>query len=133
MKKYFCFNCQKDIIPRRVWKWRFCPHCYRRVIDDGSGFYLVCDRCGANMPANAENCSKCGHGFYGHADNKIPVGSRVPSLSKSTVLSKFIDIVLFVLGIVCFLLLLYIMSYVAVMVILAIAIYITYDFLRSKI
>ena len=30
----------------------------------------MCDRCGANIPVDAEYCLKCGHGVNGHVDNE---------------------------------------------------------------
>lgn len=71
MKKYFCFNCQQQVEPYSLWKWRFCPRCKRYMTDDGEGFYLVCDKCGANLPPNAKHCLKCGHGLNGSKDVDI--------------------------------------------------------------
>ena len=71
MKKVFCFHCQKDITPLKIWKWQFCPHCFHRTEDNGDGLYLVCDKCGANIPVNSFYCLKCGHGVNGHADNDM--------------------------------------------------------------
>ncbi len=68
MKKYFCFHCQKEIEPFSFWKWRFCPQCKRLITDDGEGFYMVCDKCGANLPPDAKRCLKCGHSFCGEKD-----------------------------------------------------------------
>lgn len=68
MKKYFCFHCQKDVTPYSFWKWRFCPHCKRRITDNGEGFYMVCDKCGANLPPNAGQCLKCGQRLSGNKD-----------------------------------------------------------------
>jgi ribosomal protein S26 len=68
MKKYFCFHCQKEVEPYSFWKWRFCPHCKRRITDNGEGFYMVCDKCGANLPPDAKRCLKCGHTLYGEKD-----------------------------------------------------------------
>ena len=61
MKKFYCFHCQQNIEPIGFWKMRFCPHCHRYVTDKGEGFYKVCDSCGANLPADAAKCLKCGH------------------------------------------------------------------------
>lgn len=71
MKKVFCFHCQKDITPLKIWKWQFCPHCFHRTEDNSDGLYLVCDKCGANIPVNSFYCLKCGHGVNGHADNDM--------------------------------------------------------------
>ena len=60
MKKYFCFYCQQEVLPHRLLKWRFCPHCKRLITDNGDGFYRICDNCGANMPTDASRCQKCG-------------------------------------------------------------------------
>jgi len=68
MKKYFCFHCQKEVAPFSFWKWRFCPHCKRRITDTGEGFYMVCDKCGANLPPDAKRCLKCGYGLTGDKD-----------------------------------------------------------------
>lgn len=69
MEKLYCFNCQRDVRPFKFFKWRFCPDCRRYMHDDGSGFYKVCDDCGANLPADAARCIKCGYKFYG--DNAV--------------------------------------------------------------
>lgn len=68
MKKYFCFHCQKEVEPFSFFKWRFCRVCKRIITDNGDGFYMVCDKCGANLPPEAKRCLKCGHGFYGEKD-----------------------------------------------------------------
>lgn len=68
MEKFFCFHCQQDVSPYKILKWRFCPHCRKLITDDGSGFYRVCDECGANMPSDGEYCIKCGHNLQGGAD-----------------------------------------------------------------
>lgn len=65
MKKLFCFHCQKDVKPFSFWKWRFCPQCKRQMTDKGDGFYMVCDRCGANLPPDAGRCLKCGQELTG--------------------------------------------------------------------
>ena len=65
MHKYFCFHCQKEVEPYSFWKWRFCHYCKRRITDTGEGFYMVCDKCGANLPPDAKRCLKCGHGLMG--------------------------------------------------------------------
>ena len=70
MKKVFCFNCQKDVTPLKFLKWQFCPHCLHHTKDTGEGLYLVCDKCGANIPVDSCYCLKCGHGVNGHADNE---------------------------------------------------------------
>ena len=59
MKKFFCFNCQTEVIPQKFIKWNFCPHCKHYIRVSDSGFYRVCDKCGANMPADATYCRKC--------------------------------------------------------------------------
>lgn len=68
MKKYFCFHCQKEVAPYSLWKWRFCPQCKHRITDNGEGFYMVCDKCGASLPPDAKRCLKCGHGLLGDKD-----------------------------------------------------------------
>ena len=68
MKKVFCFHCQKDVSPLKFWKWQFCPHCLHQTKDNGEGLYLVCDKCGANIPVDSFYCLKCGHGVNGHAE-----------------------------------------------------------------
>lgn len=60
MKKYFCFYCQEEVLPKRLLKWRFCPHCKHLITDNGDGFYRVCNNCGANMTTDAAHCPKCG-------------------------------------------------------------------------
>ena len=71
MKKYFCFHCQKEVKPFSLWKWRFCPLCKRKMTDNGEGFYMVCDRCGANLPPEAGRCLKCGQTFFGVQDINV--------------------------------------------------------------
>ena len=61
MKKFYCFYCQKEVTPRRLLKWRFCPDCRHYITDKGEGFYRICDYCGANMPVEATRCLKCNH------------------------------------------------------------------------
>lgn len=80
MKKVFCFHCQKDITPLTFGKWRFCPHCFRQTTDNGEGLYLVCDKCGANLPVDSIYCLKCGHGVNGHRDNE---NFLLPPVSKT--------------------------------------------------
>ncbi|MBP5215179.1 MAG: hypothetical protein J6039_01300 [Alphaproteobacteria bacterium] len=70
MKKFFCFYCQNYVSPFKFFKWRFCPHCKRFMQDNGEGFYRVCDKCGANLPADATKCLKCGYHF-GNTENQI--------------------------------------------------------------
>lgn len=67
MKRYFCFHCQKQVEPHHIFKWRLCPHCHHRITDDGSGFYRVCDGCGANLASDSAQCLKCGKVFDGQA------------------------------------------------------------------
>ena len=71
MKKFFCFHCQQDVTPYKILKWRICPHCYKLITDDGSGFYRVCEVCGANMPSDGEYCLKCGHNLQGGEDKNL--------------------------------------------------------------
>lgn len=71
MKKLFCFHCQKEVEPFSLWKWRFCPQCKRQMTDKGDGFYMVCDRCGANLPPDAKCCLKCGHMLTGDKDISV--------------------------------------------------------------
>lgn len=80
MKKVYCFYCQQDVEPYKIWKWRICPHCFRPTEDDGEGLYLVCDKCGANMPVTAEVCPKCGCDRNGVYVAKVPC---LPSLGRS--------------------------------------------------
>ena len=87
MKKYFCFYCQKDVEPKRLLKCQFCPFCKRLMKDKGEGFYRVCDMCGANMPADADYCLKCGMGIDG-IQKKLP-----EILGKSLRIDGFLDIV----------------------------------------
>lgn len=98
MKKYFCFYCQKDVEPRSLLKWRFCPFCKRLMKDNGDGFYRVCDICGANMPVDAANCPKCGAGVAG-ALNKMPEILRKASLDNffDVVFGIFMTIVTFLI------------------------------------
>ena len=63
MDKLFCFYCQEDVKPSGFWKLKFCPKCHQRLTDDGSGFYKVCDVCGANLPTDAKKCMHCGYNF----------------------------------------------------------------------
>lgn len=68
MKKYFCFHCQQDVTPYKILKWRICPQCKKLMKDTGDGFYRVCDKCGSNMPSDAQYCLQCGHNLIGGAD-----------------------------------------------------------------
>ncbi len=68
MSKFYCFHCQKEVSPYHLYRWRICPHCWHKITDNGAGFYLICDRCGANMPVDAQNCPKCGAGANGNPD-----------------------------------------------------------------
>lgn len=68
MKKFFCFHCQTQVNPFSFWKYKICPQCKHLISDDGEGFYMVCDKCGANLPPDAQNCLKCGHSLYGGQD-----------------------------------------------------------------
>ncbi|MCQ2734543.1 MAG: hypothetical protein MJ212_01145 [Alphaproteobacteria bacterium] len=68
MKKYFCFHCQQDVTPYKILKWRICPQCKKIMSDTGDGFYRVCDKCGSNMPSDAQYCLQCGHNLIGGAD-----------------------------------------------------------------
>ena len=71
MKKYFCYHCQEEVTPYGITckklRWLFCPKCLRRITDDGSGFYRICDYCGANIAPDAAACPKCGYIFDGQA------------------------------------------------------------------
>ena len=66
MKKFYCFNCQKDVKTINLLSWKICPHCFRKIKDNGDGFYLVCDKCGANNPVDGDYCVKCGQGINGN-------------------------------------------------------------------
>ncbi len=94
MKKVYCYHCQKDINPLKLLKWRFCPHCFRPTNDGGDGFYLVCDRCGANMPVQATNCLKCGHGLNGNPDDQ-PIMLPAPK----TLIHSLLQVILFLFSI----------------------------------
>lgn len=75
-EKVYCFHCQKEIKPFRILNWQFCPHCFHKTEDKGEGFYLVCDKCGANIPVNSTHCLKCGHGVNGHSNYDVEILSQ---------------------------------------------------------
>ena len=70
MRNLFCFNCQKEVKSRQIFKWHFCSQCWCYLKDSDNGFYRICDACGANMPANAEYCRKCRLLFDGSGKRK---------------------------------------------------------------
>jgi len=59
MNKFYCFNCQQEVEPKKILGFKICPHCFHRIVDSGDGFYLVCDKCGADNPVSAKSCIKC--------------------------------------------------------------------------
>lgn len=59
MNRFYCFHCQQEIEPKRFFGFKICPLCQHRIVDSGEGFYLVCDRCGADNPVSAKLCIKC--------------------------------------------------------------------------
>lgn len=63
MKKYYCFYCQKYVKFYRMFWWRVCANCHHYMVDDGNGFYKVCDKCKAKLPTDAAVCLKCGYHF----------------------------------------------------------------------
>lgn len=127
MKKYFCFYCQQDVTPYAVWKWKFCPHCYKFMQDDGNGFYMVCDRCGANMPSASNHCLKCGHGFYGNNDVILSI---IPWYKKAFIalLGVFILSFFIMLGIGV----LYVSFYFLIVFFIVAALFYILNFLRLK-
>lgn len=108
MKKVYCFNCQKDVTSVNFGKWRFCPHCFHKLDDNGEGLYLVCDKCGANLPVNATHCLKCGHGVNGHDDFEKPLS--LPSAQTS--LNWLMQIGLFILSLLVAVGIIYLSFYV---------------------
>jgi len=76
VKRFYCFYCQKNIDPFKLFKWKFCPDCKHYISDTGDGFYKVCDRCGANLPTDAADCIKCGYAFHG--DNALKEYNAIP-------------------------------------------------------
>jgi len=108
MKKVYCFYCQQDVEPYRFWKWRICPHCLRPTEDAGEGIYLICSKCGANMPVNANVCPKCGYGKReGYFVKQVPL---LPSFGKS-LLQNLAAAGMVVLSLILFGFLLYISFY----------------------
>lgn len=127
MKKFYCFNCQKEISPLSFGKWRFCPHCFRKVTDTGEGLYRVCDKCGANLPADATFCLKCGHGLNGNAD-RAP--SQLMPISKTWV-QYFFQISLFFLSIILAAGIIYISFYLLLFCLIICLAYYLYSNLRN--
>ena len=112
--EYFCFNCQKNVKPFKLIKWHVCPHCKRFMNDDGSGFYRICDRCGANMPANAEFCLKCGHNLINGNDENITFNQLKMMWYKNLWKNSFIAVLMLILAVLFIFGLLYISFYVAI-------------------
>ncbi len=100
MKKYFCFHCQQEVTPYKILKWRICPLCKKFMSDTGDGFYRVCDRCGANMPSDAEYCLKCGHNLIGGADKNTDTDKFMSLWRKNMWQSSLLSAVLFVLALI---------------------------------
>lgn len=111
MKKFFCFHCQQDVAPYKILKWRVCPHCHRLMSDDGSGFYRECDKCGANMPSDAEFCLKCGHNLVGGADKNTDMDKFVSQWRKNMWQSSLLGALLFVCALVIMFVVLYFSFY----------------------
>ncbi len=83
MKNLYCFNCQKEVPAKGFWGINFCPFCRHRLTDNGEGFYLICNNCGANNPTNAKKCVKCGYLINGIENNEIenyPISRTVSSV-----------------------------------------------------
>lgn len=70
MKNLYCFNCQQEVEPKKFFGLYFCPHCNHRLKDEGDGFYLVCDNCGADNPLKAKKCIKCGYHLNGYSQDE---------------------------------------------------------------
>ena len=111
MKKFFCFHCQQEVTPYKILKWRVCPHCRRLMSDDGSGFYRECDKCGANMPSDAEFCLKCGHNLVGGADKNTDMDKFVSQWRKNMWQSSLLGALLFVCALVIMFVVLYFSFY----------------------
>ncbi|MBR3501579.1 MAG: zinc ribbon domain-containing protein [Alphaproteobacteria bacterium] len=128
MKKFFCFYCQEEVEPKQILRWRFCPHCKRPMSDEGEGFYIVCDNCGANMPPLAENCLKCGHGFRGASD--ISVVKR--AWDRTYLLEWLAKIGLFIVGVILCIGFIHFMFYLLLAVALLSAVFFFYDLFFDK-
>lgn len=103
MKKFYCFYCQKDVSPFKFFKWRFCPDCKHYMCDNGEGFYKICDNCGANLPADAAHCIKCGYAFKGDSAQKeygsLPINLPLNNSWIDAVISTIIVILSILAGI----------------------------------
>lgn len=111
MKRYFCFHCQQDVTPYKILKWRVCPQCKKLMVDTGEGFYRVCDKCGANMPSEAEFCLKCGHNMVGGADKDIDMEKFMSLWRKNMWQSSLLSIVFFIVALLILFAVLYFSFY----------------------
>ena len=123
MKKFYCFNCQQEIEPKRILRWNFCPQCKRLTTDDGEGFYIVCDNCGANMPPLAKNCYNCGHGFHGYPDVEIQDNQTTFQLF----IKWLFSVCLFIAGAIILLGFLHLMIYVIAAIAILTVVFYLYD------
>ena len=105
MKKFYCFNCQKEVKQINLLSWKICPHCFRKIKDKGEGFYLICNKCGANNPVDGNYCIKCGQGINGKK------GRIVIANTNFSILYKILKFILPIFLLVFFFWLVYISFY----------------------
>lgn len=108
MEKFYCFHCQKEVSPKKIWRWRFCPHCRHKIIDSGEGLYLICDNCGADNPVNAKSCIKCGYGLNGGENSEVCVYDKIKASAWWQVL---IDALIVIVGLIFAIFVLYVSFY----------------------
>lgn len=130
MKKYFCFNCQKEVEPQRFWRWRFCPVCRRLMKDNGEGFYRICDYCGANMPVDAVHCVKCGRRVDGLPETLSDTLER--SFNTKSLADIVLSLFMFVLAFLLLLGILYASFYVLLAALVIGFVWVGFTFVRSR-
>lgn len=116
MKRYFCFHCQQEIEPYKLFKWRFCPKCYHIITDQGDGFYRVCDVCGANMPTDAMKCLKCDNVFD---ENALVEKNMAAFIQKRKIYDVLIGAAVLCLAFMAAFALFYVSFYVLVIIFIA--------------
>ena len=108
MKNFYCFNCQREVEPKTFLGVKICPHCHHRIIDSGEGFYLVCDKCGADNPVSAKSCVKCRSHLNGNGDNDI---DDMPQTT-DFILRTLTDAIIFIIGFAFLIFIFYLSFYV---------------------
>lgn len=107
MKKFYCFNCQQEVEPKKIFGFGICPHCYRRIMDSGDGFYRICDKCGADNPVSARSCIKCKSNLSGEFSPDDTALTKADSL-----LNILLEIAIFIIGTVLLFFALYLSFYI---------------------